>query len=411
MQHILDTTNIFTQIGPGLLLLLCIFLISALSEKKIQKITVSTLISKVLLLAMAQIYIKGFLGFDGYYDRAVLLSNSGLKWSLLNEPALYVNYKGIIVFYASFFYIFGKSILIPIIINSTLGICAAILFLNNTKENKINPVHVIWLLAFFPSFLFYDLSISKESVVIYFFMIAVTIFHSIKNWRHVFLFTITSFVLGIIRPPMLIVLIISLFAHVVLFKKNFFAFGIAVLLLISFPSILEITNLAGWKNYSTGFEAQRKMQEISPAYYNWSENSLGKKLLPNSKTQEVLFSIPRGVLYFFSPFKEVFQFNQSQNLISKLEIVGNALAAFVDLLILPFLISFFIRSKEKHYRLLYFYLFTWLTTWAAIAGGNIMIHVRYRTLHEFLYIILTILILSKSKHQLFEKNKIIIKTL
>jgi hypothetical protein len=120
----------------------------------------------------------------------------------------------------------------------------------------------------------------------------------------------------------------------------------------------------------------------------WSANSIGMLLLPEGLIQAILFLPPRMVAYLVAPLPNILvpisgllagSWSAWQSLFS-------SLSAGINVLVMPYVVASFVQSikmRKANPEPLTLHIAFW-TTFVAIAGGNLVIHERYRVMGTLL---------------------------
>jgi len=130
-------------------------------------------------------------------------------------------------------------------------------------------------------------------------------------------------------------------------------------------------------------------QDVAQAGEGWSENSIGLLFLPQGPLQAILYLPPRMVLYLLAPLPNV--------LVPVTELLAGTwdawqrlstlLSSMVNVLALPYVLASLVRSlrmRKQDVAPLVLHISYWVT-FAAVAGGNVTIHERYRVMATLLF--------------------------
>jgi hypothetical protein len=122
----------------------------------------------------------------------------------------------------------------------------------------------------------------------------------------------------------------------------------------------------------------------------WSENSIGLLLIPKNFLEYVLYLFPRMILYIVNP---IINFSGLLNGL----IQGNYASwqnflqgstSLINIVIFPYAIASFIHTLRFKYKVqshFVIHISYWIT-FASIAGGNLIIHPRYRIMATLLLV-------------------------
>ena len=304
------------------------------------------------------------------------------------------NYQGAIYYYSGIFFIFGHNPVITAIINSFITLIASISIFNLLLKNEFisrNRNSIIFIILI-PEIIWYDAITSRESLVSA--IVCLTYYYTQK------LFNNRSLIYNII----IILLLLSVLAI-----RTTVAISLCSAMLISF--FFCVSNKNKWKNvikyivisiilFSLAptfqsfiggselnlFSAFSKVQSYedniaSELSENWSQNSIGLLLTPNNLFEAIIFTPIRMLLYIVSPLPNIqLAFSDAQQFLTML--TSLAYIYFLPYIIGGSYISFKKRYTSPEYFSIYIFLFIIFLT---VAGGNIIIHERYRVMFSILY--------------------------
>jgi hypothetical protein len=343
-------------------------------------------------------------GYDPqrYYVQAQELIENG--WS---PEFVSINYAGILYYYALIFYAFGHNPVAPALVNAFLTLVATVYLIKVGYEVKRHREPWDWTLAFallLPELLWFDVMTSRET-----FVAAFLLFATLTTGRYLARtanLSLTTVVLGTafsalavaaVRASMILPIFISVLLMVLfvrlrrgsrLLQRTMLAFTAGVALIIA-PVI--VTQVGGYQ-----FDIFNAIQNVISAKGNiasssaveWQANSIGVLLLPNGFAQAILFLPARMMLYLVAPLPHVFVSLNSlaagsweawQNLSVMLSSVTNVL-------VFPYAVASLFQSigrRKENPAPLVLHIPYW-ATFAAIAGGNLIIQERYRIMATLL---------------------------
>lgn len=343
-------------------------------------------------------------GFDPqryYVDANDLILNDWI-------PTQSTNYQGIIYYYGVLFYIFGHNPIIPAIFNSFVGLVGVLFlirFCYQIKQTRTNNDWAIVFVLLLPEFIWYDVMTSRETLLALLLVVS-----SLSIGRHlidmqnnesisssIVKAIVCLFLILAIRSTMAIPVLVS-FITVALFirkkqSRNWYikllVIGLLVLTLLSGPIIQAVTG-----GYDFDFAvALSTVQNIEGNVANevgWTNNSVGLLLSPNNFIQSLFFTLPRMVLYLVSPLPNIaFSLNDlTRGSWSAWQSLMTTSSSVIYIMLFPFVLIATINSYRN--RILYpgqiLLVSVFWITFASIAGGNIIIHERYRIMMTPLFI-------------------------
>ena len=343
-------------------------------------------------------------GYDPqrYYYYAHELIENG--WN----PTTTTNYQGIIFYYAAFFYLFGYNPVIPALINAFVTLLVTLYLIRVSYEFKGIRGPNDWKLAYLlliPEILWYDVMTSREALTA-----ALILGCTLTAGRYLvrtgkislaWAFLIVALCLGAIlaiRPSMALPVMVAIALMVLFFPsgKAYSSSGIKLViaalvigLLAARPLIQQSTGGNGL-DYFSMLETLQSFDDnvASDMEMSWSENSIGLLLAPNNPWQAIFFTPPRMALYLIAPLPNVFvpvsdlmagSWSAWQGLMT-------VYSSVLNIIVMPYaLVGFSLAWRQRRTRPapLVLHLTFWMT-FLAIAGGNIIIHERYRVMMTLL---------------------------
>ena len=329
-----------------------------------------------------------------YVDSMSLVENN---W----QPLSALNYQGIVYFYGVFFYLFGQNPVLPALINAFITLLGSLFLIKTAYSFVLVRTNKDWLIAgilLIPEILWYDVMTSRENlmaVLIIFVVFSVArFFHTSKNLSFIkaSLIAIFSLVLILaIRTSIVIPVVISIFCMSFYFPTKNKSTSLIKLMLFAFIGLCIaigplIQSFAGGANldYIAMLESLISFENNVASTFSWSDNSIGLLLKPNSLLEAVLFLPPRMILYIIAPMPDVAisipeLINGSWYFWQKLMIVPTSICMVIGF---PFVLAGTAKAWTERSNLpkpLVFYISFWII-FMAVAGGNIIIHERYRVM-------------------------------
>lgn len=329
-------------------------------------------------------------------------------WDLIENgwnPLAGSNYQGIVFYYGAIFYLFGHNPVIPALINAFVTLLSTLFLIRCVYSFVPDRTAKDWTIAgllLVPEVLWYDVMTSRETL-----MAAMIIFAILSVGRYLFgvknislantLLLAGTALFGIlaVRTSMAFPVIGSIGVMVMLLrsKRKMGSLGKALLFVFAIAGMSAgpfIQNLAGGTdvNYLSSLENLQSTGNSFLDNQEWSENSIGLLLYPHNIWQTFLFLPPRMVLYLAAPLPNVAvsvtelidgSWNAWQNLMT-------ILTSVMMLLGLPFALAGAAqawRLRHNQPAPLALHVTFWIT-FMAVAGGNIIIHERYRVMSTLL---------------------------
>ena len=343
-------------------------------------------------------------GYDPqrYYIQAQELIDN--QWS---PDFLNLNYVGILYFYGAIFYVFGHNPVIPALINALVTLAACLYLVKVGYEIKGQRGPRDWILAFallLPEVLWFDVMTSRETLVG-----AGVLYATLPIGRYLArtapLSLITALttsglaVLAIaaVRTSMLLPVFASIALMILLVKPQRGSQVIQRLILAAAAAaiLLLLPRLAAYIG-GYEFDTGNALDLASSATENialssdmqWSENSIGMLLMPNGWLQSILYLPPRMVLYLVAPLPNIW--------VSVSDLLAGSWGAWqhiltiassvINVLAIPYALASFvqsIRGRQENTAPLILHISYWMT-FMAVAGGNLIIHERYRVMASLL---------------------------
>lgn len=343
-------------------------------------------------------------GYDPqrYYIQAQQLIDNNWSSSIFN-----LNYVGILYYYGGIYYVFGHNPIIPALINAFVTLIGSLYLVKVGYEIKGQKGPRDWTLAFallLPELLWFDVMTSRESLTA-----VLLLFSMLTTGRYFVYMTSVSLakvlvVVGLsmlaivaVRSSMLLPVVTSIALMALLInQRGVSRLGKKIILVASASTaLIFMTVITGYLGGSD-FDVAEKIQISISASQNiassnlmrWSENSIGMLLLPEGLIQALLFLPPRMVLYLVSPLPNIF--------VSGSDLLAGSWGAWqklftlfssvINVLMIPYALASFVHSiqlRKTNSAPLVFHISYWVA-FMAIAGGNLIIHERYRVMASLL---------------------------
>ena len=341
-------------------------------------------------------------GYDPqrYYVDAWNLIENG--WNPLAGSS---NYQGIVFYYGAIFYLFGHNPVIPALINAFVTLSGCLFLIRCVYSFVPDRTAKDWTIAgllLVPEMLWYDVMTSRETLMAV--LIIITILSvgrylfGVKNISLANTMLLSGVALiGIlaVRTSMVFPVIGSIGVMLMLLrsKRKMGSLGKALIFVLAIAGMSAgpfIQNLAGGGNVDYLSELDN-LQAVDTTFADeqpWSDNSIGLLLKPNNIWQSLLFIPPRMVLYLAAPLPNV--------AVPVTELIDGSWSAWQSLMTIPtsammlLVLPYALAGTAQAWRLrrnqpapLVLHITFW-TTFMAVAGGNIIIHERYRVMFTLL---------------------------
>lgn len=318
-------------------------------------------------------------------------------------PTYGINYHGIVFYYAFIFFLFGINPVIPALINIFITLLGTLYLINISYRLKLNKINSNWVFSFLlliPEFLWYDVMTARETL-----MAIMIIFSTIPMGEYIAnvnsfsliktlaLFLFCSAVILMVRTSMVIPVVVSLLAMIFIFKSRYSALKklLTVMICIGATTIgMLIQNYIGGEgtNLLSLLESLQSFEGNIASQMDWGSNSIGLLIAPNNFWQAILFTPIRMLLYLAAPLPSI--------TISMSELADGGYQAWQNLLVIPTSITMLLgfpyvlagtalawRSRKSYSEALIIPTIFWIT-FITVAGGNIIIHERYRVMFTLL---------------------------
>lgn len=335
-----------------------------------------------------------------FYDAWQLISND---W----QPVVGQNYQGIIFYYAVIFFVFGHNPVAPMLVNCLFTLSGTLFLIYSAYAMMPSRTDKDWYIAFLllvPELLWYDVLTSRETL-----MAVLIILSTMANGRYLIgvgrtgllgtLLLSGTALAGIIvtRTSMAIPVLASIGAMAFLPRSDRRLAPIQKLVILATAVGIVamgplVQNIAGGYEFdyqlalarSTSFESNIASQPVA----QWSSASIGLLFAPTNAASALLFLPLRMLLYLATPLPNVAvsvtgllngSWSQWQHLMT-------VLTSAIMLLAFPYVLAGSARawrSRKELPALMVLPISFWMT-FVGVAGGNIIIHERYRVMSTLL---------------------------
>ena len=330
------------------------------------------------------------------------------SWSLIGNdwnPVIDLNYQGITFYYAAIFFLFGHNPVIPALINAFVTLLGTLFLIRCAYSFAPNRTAKDWSIAtllLVSEVLWYDVMTSRETL-----MAMLIIWAALGSGRYFVgvgraSFTNTLLLVGTalvsilaVRTSVIIPVVLSI-AVMSLILRSHRSIGspIKVLLVVLGVSIMSIGPLiqqfigGSDIDYLNKLERVHSYGENNASDLTWSDNSIALLITPDNALQAMAFLPLRMLLYLSAPLPNV--------AVSVTELINGSWVAWQRLMTIPTSIMMLLgfpyvlagtvqawRNRRRYPALMIIPITFWIT-FAAVAGGNIIIHERYRLMFTLL---------------------------
>jgi len=316
-------------------------------------------------------------------------------------------YAGIMYYYGAIFAIFGHNPVIPALINSFITLIASLFLIKVGYQikSKIEPRDwtVAWVLLL-PEILWYDVLTSRETILgalIIFALLTMGLYFLRKPAISILRgLTVVGFsLIGIaaIRTSMLIPTLIAIFLMMFTINqesgsnitKKIIPFFLIVLFLIQGPIFSIFKNNSTFGILDSLLTATSARENSAFQFTFGNQNSISVLLYPEGILQSLLFLPPRMVLYLVAPlpYISVSMTDMWEGSWQAWQKLFTILSSLVNVIAMPYVLASLIQSiknRKQNSAPLIFNISFWLT-FIAIAGGNLILHERYRVMSTILF--------------------------
>jgi hypothetical protein len=329
------------------------------------------------------------IGFDPlryFYDSNNLVENNWI-------PVAGSNYQGIIYYYGIIFYLFGHDAFIPALINGFVTLVATLFLIRVAYEAKGVRSSKDWLLAFLlliPEILLYDLMTGRESLMSVLIVVTtisagryLTKISQVSLFSTLFIVCVCFLAILVVRTSMSlpVLIIIGLIGYIFWRKSSsnslgkLILLGIIVGLLALGSEVQETVGGSTFDYFKILIDLQSGKGTSVELSEGWSENSIGLLLVPSNAFTSVVFTFPRMLLYLCAPLPNI----AVNNFID----FSMMLTAILNIIVFPYVLAAFPTAWKNRSATLIFHFSFWIT-FIAVAGGNHIIHERYRLMSTLL---------------------------
>jgi hypothetical protein len=343
-------------------------------------------------------------GYDPqrYYIQAKELIDNHWSTGFIN-----LNYVGILYYYGGIFYVLGHNPIIPALINAFVTLMASLYLVKVGYEIKGQRSSGDWKLAFallLPELLWYDVMTARETLMAALLLYAVltvgrylaqTASISLANLS--FKVSLSVFAIAAVRTSMILPVFASILVMIMFVMPKHRSQILQRVILAGAAAVTFIVGL-GIAGYLGGYDfdlgnaihltISAKDNIASSGDMQWSENSVGLLLMPEGLFQAIIFLPLRMVLYLVAPLPNIWVpvsdlFAGSWG---AWQFLFTLLSSVINVLTMPYALASFdqsIKMRKESTAPLIFHISYWVT-FMAIAGGNLIIHERYRVMATLL---------------------------
>lgn len=330
------------------------------------------------------------------------------SWDLIRNdwvPTSSLNYQGILYYYAAIFSIIGYNPVIPALINALITTMGTLLLIRCAYAFAPIRTAKDWRIAgllLIPEVLWYDVMTSRETLMAILIIVAVLVagryvvgMNRVKFTDTLAILSIASVGILAVRTTMIIPVVVSIAAMALLLKSRrkmgsmfkVILVWLAIGALSAGPLIQQVTG-GDDVDYLKTLDSIQSFENNVAAEMEWGDASIGLLLAPNNLWQSVAFLPPRMVLYLTAPLPKID--------VSIRELLTGSWSEWQRIMTLPtaalILLGFpYVlagtaqawRDRRQFPSALIIPIAFWVT-FAAVAGGNIIIHERYRLMFTLL---------------------------
>lgn len=333
-----------------------------------------------------------------YFQAQAVVENN---WS---ADFIGLNYKGILYYYGFLFYLVGHNPVVPALVNAFTTLLATLFLVRTGYAIKTERRPNDWTLGFamlLPEVVWYDVMTSRETVMMA--LLTILLLAAGGYWaanrslgvpQAILLVAGTGLGVGLIRTSMLLpaVGIIALLFLLLRPAGRRTAAGVLLFSFMVFVLLVSprLNESLGSTDFSFGGLVERVASgSRSLADFTWSEQSFGRLLIPDNMAEAVVFAFPRAALYMVSPLPRL-GFSGAGLLQGSLDdwlAFIPTLSSLLNIALLPLAVASLVQTvshREQHRAYFVFHVSFWLL-FLAIAGGNYIIHERYRVMASLLF--------------------------
>ena len=324
-------------------------------------------------------------------------------------PNFGLNYMGIVYYYAAIFYVIGYNPLIAALINIFVTLCGILFLIRNLYAFVPARSRKDWSISYLliiPEVLWYDVMTSRETLLAILVLFVSLIVgrkiiaykgETIDSWlvAGIFLLAILS-----VRTSMVIPVVFGAFFMFILSAKSgqspsrrystLFVLLIGIIILFFAMPVIGIYLGSSEFNLSKNISAIFSSDEnIASKIDGWSDRSIGVLLIPDNFFQAILFTPLRMILYLAAPLPNI-TVTLSGLLFGSYSAWQSLMTISTSLLMVslfPYVLAGTSTAwdmRRKAPGLLVFSITLWINFFA-VAGGNLIIHERYRLMFTILF--------------------------
>jgi hypothetical protein len=339
-------------------------------------------------------------GYDPqrYYAQSQELIDHG--WS---PEFVTLNYKGILFYYAGIAYVFGRNPVVPALVNAFVTLLATLYLIRTAYEATTRAWARDWTISLallLPELLWFDVMTSRETLMaalLIFFLLTVGRYFarpgSIPSYKLAGIVGLSLGAIAAVRTSMLLPAGVACAAMALLVRSTprarlgqAMVLGVLVAaILVGGPAVNDyLGSSAGDLTDMVQMAISGSINVASGPEISWSSNSIGLLLLPEGLLQAILFLPIRMVLYLVAPLPNL--------LFSVSELAGGswtawqalltALSSVLNILAFPYALASLVqalRTRRAGAGPAMIHAAYWIS-FMGVAGGNLIIHERYRVM-------------------------------
>ena len=320
-------------------------------------------------------------------------------------PPVATNYQGIIYYYGVVFYVFGHNPVAPALINCFVTLLGTLFLIRVAYHLKGWRGPRDWTLAFallVPEVVWFDVMTSRETLAAVLILVSSLCAGSclvgsnrIPLTRAVLLTGVCLLGIAAVRTTMLIAVVAAMGLMALIFRRRrgngavsrVIFVGLAVAVLVTGPVVQRLAG--GYKvEYLEKVQKSTSYDERAGKGLGWSDRSIGLLLAPDSPWEAVAYTPLRMIPYLTAPLPSI-NVSVSDLYAGKCcawQGLLTLLSSIINVVAVPYALaglSHAYQNRRDHPGPLVLHLCYW-TTFAAVVGGNIVIHLRYRVMATLL---------------------------
>jgi hypothetical protein len=299
-----------------------------------------------------------------------------------------------------FFAIIGWNPFIPAIINALITLYATLCLVRLGYEIKTERKSTDWMLGLgmvIPEVVWYDALTSRETLTMSLVSIVTLILgqHFIRNPgkrtpTHRLAIAISAILLlAAIRTSAVIPCVGAVAASQMVLGRmrsgrqasGRAVTGVVLALFLAAPSLVVQFNVLD-VGYIKAFENSRNRDFLDNMEGGWGSQSIGKRLIPRNAIEEIVFTIPRLLLYVCAPLPAV-RFDMAdfiKGFWSEWQYLAGSSSAAIYIMSFPYILASLRDAlRLKHRSMLAMHIPLWFTL-IAVSCGNVIIVERYRVM-------------------------------